>query len=893
MSSCESNRVEAGPSGKPTEEQQREVGGSDTVTEPSPPARHDLAGPLTMGERVGRYVVVDWLGEGGMGVVYAAHDPELDRTIALKILRAGASDTEVDHGERLLREARAMARVGHPNVVTVFDAGFHGDRIFIAMERVSGTTLREWLQAKKRPWREVVQVFVEAGRGIAAAHAAGLVHRDFKPENVLIGRDGRVRVSDFGLARADAGAPTVRDSHAPSEDGANARRVAHDPSLAFGTPAYMSPEQLRFEHAGAASDQFSFAVALYEGLYGERPFAGMTLPERGRNIMEGRISEVPKGSDVPSWLRKAVVRALAGHPSVRHPSMNALLEAIGRNPRRAWRRRGVWIAWAALTVLVFFGARNLWRPSEPKCSGLDRKLSGVWDDARKRAVHDAFRATGLPYAEHTFKTVSGALDTYARDWVRGRVDACEATWVRGEQSSERLDARMECLDERLNELNALAGVYTRADAATMQNAVGAAQSLVQPARCADARALPSNAGAPSNPAMAARVFALRTALAEAKALRDAGHFKEAMASMQPAVSEALAIGEASLETRALRLHGDLLIQTGSPPKEAEAELYRAAWAADRAHDDAARAEAWIDLLYVVGHLQLRANDLHLINGEAISAIARAGSNQELEIARRRRLASAYREQGRFAEARAELEPALAMARAHFGPESRELAACLLDAGWLLHVLGENAAAREHVEGGRAIYERLLGSDHPNIAVALNRLGAILSAERKYAEAEMHFRRALAIAESVHGGVHSVVAVYLDNLADALTARQKYGEAIVLHTRALGISERLYGPEHSELVSSLLGLGITYFESGDTASARLHLERALRLCTDGIDPQFRADVQFHLAKALEPRQVARARSLALAARDTYRDGQAESAAALPRLEAWLAAHPAGR
>jgi serine/threonine protein kinase len=245
---------------------------TQTVAHGAPPAPATSA--LGRGDRLGRYVIIDLLGSGGMGVVYTAYDPDLDRRVALKLLRPDRGPSWGETGRlRLLREAQAIARLSHPNVIAVYDAGSFGDQVFVAMEFIEGGTLRQWLE-ERPPWREVLDRFLLAGRGLAAAHAAGLVHRDFKPDNVLLSRDGRVRVMDFGLARPIGEPSRMEEWRAPAGSGGNLASPLTQWGEALGTPGYMAPEQLRGEASDARSDQFSFCVSLYEALYGERPFLG-------------------------------------------------------------------------------------------------------------------------------------------------------------------------------------------------------------------------------------------------------------------------------------------------------------------------------------------------------------------------------------------------------------------------------------------------------------------------------------------------------------------------------------------------------------------------------------------------------------------------------------------
>src|SRR5439155_17304324 len=220
---------------------------------------HDVV--LARGHSIGRYVIGDLLGAGAMGRVYSAWEPELDRRVAIKMLN------EAGGRERLLREAQAMAKLSHPNVVTVHEVGAADEGVYVAMELVDGESLRAWA-GTRGPWREVVGVLCEVGRGLAAVHAAGVIHRDVKPDNVIVGTDRRARLGDFGLARAGGGKPSAPEAGA----------IAIGTAIA-GTPAYMAPEVMRGGAASAASDQFSFGITAYEVLAGERPFAGTTWDE--------------------------------------------------------------------------------------------------------------------------------------------------------------------------------------------------------------------------------------------------------------------------------------------------------------------------------------------------------------------------------------------------------------------------------------------------------------------------------------------------------------------------------------------------------------------------------------------------------------------------------------
>jgi len=306
-------------------------------------------GGVPIPRTIGRFVVTKQLGVGGMGVVYAADDPELGRQVAVKLLRGAVARDSVLAARRIMREARLAARVAHPNLVSVYEVGQHDDRVFIAMELVNGSSLNVWLKERPRSPKEILSVFVDAGRGLAAAHAAGVVHRDFKPDNVLVGVDGRARVTDFGLARRGE---DDRGSNVDDEERARAKRTSlsdlSNAAAILGTPAYMAPEQHSGANTDPRTDQFSFCVALYEALHGQRPFEGKTWEALSESVMAGRVKPPPARSRVPASLHRIVVRGLSVRPGDRFASMSELLEALGRDrgrPLRAW-------AYASLVALV-------------------------------------------------------------------------------------------------------------------------------------------------------------------------------------------------------------------------------------------------------------------------------------------------------------------------------------------------------------------------------------------------------------------------------------------------------------------------------------------------------------------------------------------------------------
>jgi len=341
----------------------------------------------------GRYRIRECVGFGSGGTVFKAWDPELDRIVALKVLRAGPGGT-TQPAHRWTREAKVMAKVVHPNVVTVHDVGVVDDNPFIATEFVEGSTLDRWLAGALRPWPAVLAVFVDAGRGLAAIHDCGLVHRDFKPHNVMVGDDRRVRVTDFGLARllpelGETEEETVAVEALQPDMLDETMMSRTRTGTVVGTPSYMSPEQWRGRPADARSDQFSFCVALYEALYGRRPFDGDSAVALAQSVCEGQARPAT-GNGVPRWLAQAVVRGLARDPDDRFVDMRELLHALTEAPRRARRRLTTAVLGLGFLGVAAIGYSAASLPDDA-CGRDDGRLVGVWDPATRSAVHSASR----------------------------------------------------------------------------------------------------------------------------------------------------------------------------------------------------------------------------------------------------------------------------------------------------------------------------------------------------------------------------------------------------------------------------------------------------------------------------------------------------------------------
>ncbi len=502
---------------------------------------------LQPGDRIDRYIIEGTLGAGGMGVVYAARDPELDRPVALKLLhpRAAASHAEA----RLLREAQAVARISHPNVIAVHDIGTAGDDTkvagqgFITMELVDGWTLREWLAEVPRTWREILVPFLAALRGLAAAHAAGLIHRDIKPDNILIGRDGRVRVTDFGMARAIEDVTAAVDttaSRSPLLVGLT------QTGTTLGTPAYMAPEQ----HAGAAtdarSDQFSFCVAAWEAVYNERPFVGGDVAALARAVRSGDLRQPPAGSRVPAWVRRALTRGLCTEPSERWPTTDALADALTPGRTRRLAIAGGVLSAAVIAALVVV-PRMLGGAPPELCTGAEARLVGIWDAPRAQWLGAAFTASQLPAAAPVWHRLLPMLDRFAVGWVAMHTDACEDTRVRGDQTEALLGLRMQCLDRKRVGVRTLVSALGTPDDVTMTTALLVAERVTRLDECADAVALTAPTSAPPTAEIAAEVATLRSELESAEVGWQIRRHSDVRAQLRRMDERSRAIGFAPLE----------------------------------------------------------------------------------------------------------------------------------------------------------------------------------------------------------------------------------------------------------------------------------------------------------------------------------------------------------
>ncbi len=660
---------------------------------------------MSRGTSLGRYIVLEAIGRGGQGVVYAAFDPQLDRKVALKLVRVKeGGDPSDDQRARLLREAQTLARLHHPNVVAVHDVGRFADQVFIAMEFMAGGTLGAWLE-KKPPIDEVLERFREAGRGLGAAHAAGIIHRDFKPDNVLLDDTGTAHVTDFGLARElEAGSVIVGG----------------------GTAAWMSPEQRARTELTPASDQYSWCLALYRALAGVMP-------------LEGDAAERKFPPSIPLWLRRPLARGLSADPSARFPSMKALLDEVAADPRLASRRRLNTAFAVAVLVLVgivsgalFFRETPAQRAERECLAAVDEALSVHWNSARIDAMREAFvAASGAPGAD-AFERVWRQLEPETRAWA----DASRAT-CRLELNTPERRGRSLCLASRRTVLTSLSEVFASADAQVVENAQSTVTLEVQPVAGCETTDAPQPPTSQDTDADGE----LRAELGHARVLRAAGRYAEGMSAALEVAADAHEAKAMRVEAEAKLLAGQLSAELRRP--DAESLLKSAIAIAERAGSDDERARAWMALVgWYADRERLEAAHQAANTAEDIST--RLGKPDLLEAQRLNQLGQLATREGDEEEAREAFQQTLVLRRRHFPPSHPLVTRALTNYALSLPADEGQPSLLEVLK----IREETLGPTHPETAVAEHNVAAVMLGNGACEGAKTHVGKALAIRQQM-------------------------------------------------------------------------------------------------------------------------------------------------
>lgn len=932
-----------------------------TVVPPDGAERHGeagepgLAGPrLEPGATVGHYVVLYRVGSGGMGVIYAAYDPRLDRKVALKILRSDLDSP--GRRELLRREAKAMARLDHPHVVGVYDVGEDRHGVFLAMEYVGGPTLRRWLEEGSRSWREVVEVFLQAGRGLEAAHGAGLVHQDFKPSNVLLTAGGEARVTDFGLAQI-----RTHGSAAASEGVGDSRLL--------GTPAYLAPERSAGHGADVLSDQFSFCAALYHALFGQLPFDGSDSRSYLEEARRQRIRSPPSDRGVPRRVQRALWRGLSAEPGGRYRSISELLRDLSSALRRPRRLRlavavGVLVLVTAVATYTAVG-----RQPGARCTAGSKRMEGVWGEQRRELVRKALLATEAPFAGTALGVVEPMLDRYREEWLSMHSDTCAATYVRGEQSERMLDLRMWCLDDRLAELRAVTEELSQADREVAIHAVDAVRALRSVVVCADRPELDRLRMPRLNDEDRRTVDEARAVVESQWVLLRTGRRID-RAAVEESAAIALEMSHPSLAARAYRLLSRYSVVDDGDLAAAEQLLHTALRAAFQAGDRRLQVLLLAGLGELLGLDQARPEDSRVWFDLAEATLEALGPGHEEEAIFLQHTSGVVALQaGDFDQALARLQRAYDLSLDLWGPDDQHLTSLLTDLGLARAHSGDPEGAVDLLERSVSVRETA-GSSNPLLGPPLVSLasvkadlgryqealellgrarevlgafygeghyslsypdlltGEILLARDQPAAARVHLERAEPALRESFGDDHPLTAAVVLALAEAALLERRWEETAELLDRAVGIElpathplggtrDLLWGRLHLE-TGDLVGaetalrraaaaaressltppeqaclhnsLGILLLRQGDLEGARAELERTLEIA-EGRDPHLVAEARFGLARVLLRGSDPRAFELARRAQTALGSGSPRTRELGRAVDLWLARHEA--
>ncbi len=835
-------------------------------TEESGPAGLGLLPPeLLRGTTVGRYVMLDILGTGAMGVVFAAYDPELDRKVALKLLRDRTRDPE--RNARMMREARSTARLSHPNVVVVHDVGVHEGTVFMAMELVPGGTLGDWLKKTPRDRNAILHAFIEAGAGLAAAHEAGLVHRDFKPANVLMGADGRARVTDFGLARAGGSYDALTDDTSVVASTAPARDVLVTKTGALvGTPAYMSPEQFEGRLADAKSDQFSYCVALAEALTGERPFEGRTLMELQASVCAGQLR--PGALDaVTRRLTAALQRGLSVEASARFEDMRSLVGELTRVRRTSKRKT---LARASVVGLAIIGGAGIaWAGSSTSRREVPLEMCRddaavlAWSPRRAVALQTSLAALDRPAAGRIARSATGLMDAYAESWASARADACASRDPLGSRF-----ATLQCLSTAQQRAEALLVALADGTPAVLEHAEEAIRKLPAPRACTEPRWRDVRVADEPPEAIREIVETQQAELALAKAYLETGQYTEAEARSAAIVDAAAPLGFSPLIVDGQTTYAAALNGSGKS-EPAEAAL-RTAWSeAIRAGDPVWQVRVGAALFDLLGN-QEADRDLGAFWGDvsaaaldrldeddraawdywnargtfeayggnydvALQALDAALAVPDIDISQT--LASTMGRlavRGQHAKA-AELEVLLTEAqalvdlvRATLGPDHPRMIRAAQPLSTTLARLGRGTEALEALDDAMRIAQEVLAPNDPRIAGLLTVHAQALDISGDGLGARKDYQRIVEIREASNPDDDLAIALAYNNLAANETGLGEFEASIEHMEHALPRLKAAFGDDHLNVGNAHTTLSSNLIKLGRHAEARVHLEEAERI-----------------------------------------------------------------
>ncbi|MEM6991076.1 MAG: protein kinase [Myxococcota bacterium] len=895
---------------------------------------------LARGAMLGRYCVLAEVGRGAMGIVYAAYDPKLDRKVAIKLLRerpGGAALSE------MIGEAQTLARMNHPNVVQVYDVGEHGESVFMAMEFVVGRSVREWTASEPRSADEIVDVFARAAEGLAAAHDAGVVHRDIKPDNLMVADSGRVLVMDFGLA--------VRRSTDDSPDSVVATHAA-------GTPAYMSPEQLRGAPLSASSDQFSFCVALYESLAGERPFAGESLADLSDAILNTKFAHRPPLSTAKPWLRRLILRGLSAEAADRHASVRALGNALRTG--RIRRRRVTLAVGGAVVLSVGLAATTRDDRAEAECRAAATKLHAEWTPQRPDLAAAFERELDHDGAALATEVIAD-VDDYVQRWAGWYDEMCTSAFVHGRLSDAERAARTECLDDGRVYVTSMLESPNQATQDALWKIVAAASALPATLSCdppaqdrpgdnpppgklsathsliAHAR---GRAAVGDNPQVVADLEQALEQLGEiddpltraqllsllAKALYETGDLERGRQARADALRESNRAGDRELVAELWLLHVRSLVASHKEPERAAAMLEAAEVAAaavpdhpllqsqlhstrgilalDQARYDDARAHFELALQSSRGAQQTTVKEFHR-RSELAFAQSRAGMVSEALAGQRAALAllvDAYGERhpsairaldniaitcrmaGDDACARQSLLRSLELSE----PGLPSRANPLLTLGQIAYDAGNDAEAADFAQRSLQLRVAQGGDEHPSTSGARLLLHNIARRSGRVDEALAHARVFKRIKDDATAPDHPGRALGAATLGKALLAAGKHAEAGAALEQALTLRERILPPGDVRIGYSLVDVATAKLAGGELSTAADLAQRAITvLDAANASDAWRGEARDVAARALLTSDRPRALALGQASLRHYEAAGPGSDDDRRALERWLA------
>jgi len=735
------------------------------------------------GVSLGRYEVLRRIGRGGMGTVFLARDPALGRDVAVKVLHSPASDSESDRVEkrrRIQREATALGQLTHPHVVRVYDVGEERGHTYIAMEYVSGGTLRDWREyTRPRPEVEsILRTYAKAGRGLAAAHASGLLHRDFKPDNVLVASDGRVLVSDFGLVR---GASLPEEVLCSREELHDTTQDVTRTGAVLGTPGYMAPELFTGRPAEAAADQFAFCVSLFEALVGRRPFAGRHKPAEVP-WSTFPLAESASLRPMPRWVRHLLIRGLQPDPRARHPGMEALLHSLDRGMNTG-RRRRTWVLGTAGSAA--FGAVLALSSADPEVKhrlcDLDTPGASAVPKQQRDAIEAAFSASNIVEPMKTSTRILRELDGRAGRWARELTRACSPE---PEESAVRRARRLDCLQAEHHELTALASVLGQVDTKTAATSVEFVVGRPPSLSCDDERALRGRVAPPEDPQSAVAVGHHRSELARGSMLASIGELEQARAI-------ARAVG-ASAEAGVYR---PLALEAGYLSA-------RILWKSKR------RAEA-LDALQT---LELDAES------QGHDRVALAASVLHLKVlVHEARPPMEFQARLDYARARAlRLGDDAALVNLEFTHAEQQ------------RRVGDPQRALDVADAALELARERLGSEHPEVAYAHDYVSGAMTNLARYKAALAHKHAAISILERAYGDESLGVSVLLNTAGAVARLAGEHSLAQHWHTRAIAIVEARLGPHSPRLTTGIAAAAVSALARGEAQEALRLLDRQLVL-----------------------------------------------------------------